>query len=215
MSFTYKKTNNPICKISDGDVIYYDEKQTKGNFLNLILNNNKFEPFPTFTIKDEDRRDIILAIAPQGAGKSYFIKSYLKNYRKIINNTDVYLLSKIKDDKTFKELDYLQVVNIENKLDETLSYNDFEKRDIVIFDDVDALANKDILKSIVKFRSDVLENGRHQDLTILLTLHNLKGQQSISMLFESNIIVIYLSSGTNYNYILSTYVGLNKKQIDI
>ena len=128
----------------------------------------------------------------------------------------MYCISLVEDDKSFADIPYIQRLTVnETWKQKPLEVKDFEENCCIIFDDTDTIRDKDIKKNIDNLKNQVLETGRHANVTALITSHlACKGNETKALLNESHIITIYLQSGSNYNYLLNKYLGLDSKQIN-
>lgn len=218
--FNLNNQGRPICKIAggkyNGRIVCIDENDAVEDelavykpFKSLTLGTDaKFEPYPS-----NRERDILAFFAPSGAGKSTLVRVFCQNYNIKHPSNNIYLFSKIKDDESLKGIKNLKVVRIDDRIyKEPLNYTDFENA-CVIYDDVDTISNKDYEKALLNLQRDILNCGRHSKTTFLATSHiATRGAKSKDLINESHQIVIYPSSGTTYEYLLQTYVGMSKKQ---
>ena len=110
MSFTFNSNSNKrraICKVDGGkynnQTVYYidddvdlDERTPTKNFTSLKLTDGKFAP----CVNPNTERQIISALAPSGAGKSFIAKLYMQDYRKHFKHNPMYIMSALDEDKT-------------------------------------------------------------------------------------------------------------------
>lgn len=232
LSFTRSKNAKPICKIvggkDAGNTVYLHNKEDVPDaidtrciasfeyFKYLALNDGKFTIIPNF----KNDRDIIAFFGPSGAGKSWLMKVYLTEYIKEYPNRPIYMFSKKKNDISFQEIAKLRRVIIDDKLvSEPIPYEVF-KDSMIVFDDIDTLSDatrelKQIKLSVTNIKNDILELGRDMHQSALISSHlATKGHETKTLLNEAQQIVIYPSSGCNYDYLLSKYLGLTTKQIN-
>jgi Cdc6-like AAA superfamily ATPase len=103
-------------------------------------------------LNEQERMTLFIA-GESGAGKSYFIREYAKFYNKMFPKNEIFLISYLEQDETldaFKKINRLKVCeNVEfleniNKLD---IKTEFENT-LVIFDDIDAITNKNAKSKI-------------------------------------------------------------------
>lgn len=237
--------NAPICKIIggkyDGEIVYmnnnFKENQNDNDnlyrdFNGLTLKNAKFELIiepPT------NQRTVIVSYGPSGAGKTYFLGNILDNIVKDKhkwNYNNILFFSKklLEQENSFNNKIKKEMKQIDLNSDELLlnpldlnneQDKDLVKNSIVIFDDINTLSTassqkKQLRKNILEFRDDLLEVSRYLKTTILLTEHiSTNGQESKTILNESNIIVLFLGSGTgSYDRLLRHYLGLKTQQIN-
>lgn len=191
----------------------------------LITNDGIFQPIP-----NPDKRECILCCGPSGSGKSTFIYNYCREFLKLFKNNNIYLFSKLVEDEV---LDKLKPKLKRVMIDETLLtdpidiHTTFENGDMIIFDDINTIKDKKLLKAIEDVRDDVLETGRlvrgqgsskikdNRGFYCMMTNHILAdGAKTKLPILESNKIVIFPhSSGGQVDYFLKTYGGLDNKQI--
>jgi len=188
-----------------------------------------------------DLRDIIFCAAAQGAGKSYWCRSYLDDFMELYcdgnreNNQfekkhkdweyadkDVYLLSKIEDDKAFRDLiQNDKVIHIDisdpdlicDPIDGKVELNN----SLTIWDDYYSF-DKSIGKSLHKTLVELLHNGRSQsgfgdDVFMLITGHQICNYgQTRDILNECSSVVIYPHSGQKYGQkrVMKEYLGYDR-----
>ena len=179
-------------------------------------------------------RDIAYVSGPYGAGKSTYVKNYMKSFIELFepsseNGGDgdktIFLISRIDNDESFR--DYLddgtmiQVdINdpdiIENPLDAKQELNN----SLIIFDDYELL-DKNIQKSIEITLKDVLLNGRDQanegnDIYCIVTSHQMSNySKTRDILNECSSITFFPKAGgvRGIQYVLKNYCGFDKDDI--
>lgn len=90
------------------------------------------------------------------------------------------------------------------------------KESIIVFDDIDTLLNKALVKYIRSFRDDILETGRHYNITIISTSHLIANFLATRTLInEANAIVLFPRGSSFYavSNFLERYLGFTKEQI--
>ena len=225
MSLTFFKTqkSRPIAKIIggklDNQILYVlPEEDEEIGIKNIELPQESiFQPIPDKT----KERDCGFITGASGSGKSYFTKKYVKEYQNMYNKgkkdkdkRPIYLFSRIKEDETLDSIKPLLRIKIgENLLNEPLGMEDF-KNSLVIFDDTDIIKNKLLREQVNHLRDEILQGGRHYNISSLITNHNMVGKDLKCTLNESHFITFFPA---NYNrqlkYLLSEYLGLEKDQI--
>ena len=147
MSFNYENVGNPIAKIigkTNNKTIYLNENSDDIDkpFKELQLsNNNMFQQIPN----NNRERDILYISGQSGSGKSYYSKNYIKEYKKIHKNNDIYLFSNIMNDDSFDEIKGIKKIDIfdEDFIDIDLKADEFGDS-LILFDDVDCIQKKHI-----------------------------------------------------------------------
>ena len=163
-------------------------------------------------------RTIWYITAPSGAGKSFLSKQIIQEYRKLHPKNQIYVFSSLETDPTLDTLKYIKRVKINKPeyLETEFTAQDFENS-ICLFDDVDCLSNKKILKKTMDVLNSILQTGRHFNVSCIYTSHaSTSGHSSKIILNESHVIVIFPScaGGKMLKYICDQYLGLSKTQIE-
>ena len=124
------------------------------------------------------------------------------------------MFSKLTEDSSLDDVKEIKRIKIDNRLiTMPLDVNDF-KDSLVIFDDIDCIKNKEQKAALNDLKNEILETGRHSHTTILITSHlSCKGNETRSILNEAHSITLFPGSGMPIDYLLTNYVGLDKKQI--
>lgn len=180
----------------------------------IFSDNTKLFPYPPIVSQR------IYVAGPSGSGKSTFIGEYLDMMQKMKGGKKkkIYIFSRVPDDEPLDKLK--KVIRIPLEMDFLNKYplkiEDF-KGDILVFDDIDTLANKDISKYLRAFRDDVLETGRHWDITVLSTSHLIANYQSTRTVINEGSAIVIFPRGSTWGAtagFLERYLGFTKKQID-
>lgn len=222
-SLNINNVGKPICKIKGGK---YDNKivcvsasssSDDGLFkefkqLKLEDKDAKFEPIPI--VEDGNERSIITAGGPSGSGKTTYIKMFLRNYINKYPTNNIFMFSKVLGDKSLSDIPNIKYIVIDERLiTEPFDVVDFQNS-CVIFDDIDTIKNKVIKNAINQLKNEILECGRHYKTSACLTSHIMtKGNETKTMLNESQSITLFLGSGMPIDYLLNHYMGLDTKQI--
>ena len=101
-------------------------------------------------------------------------------------------------------------------MDNPLDVKDFEG-DILIFDDIDTIINKQLVQILRHFRDDVLEVGRHFGITCISTSHIITNFHATRTLInEANAIVLF-PRGSSFHQIknfLERYLGFGAEEVE-
>jgi hypothetical protein len=219
-SFNLNNIGKPIAKITggkyDGKTVSCAENNKDNdellyrNFETLTLGDGaKFEPTPN----TKSERDILYIAGPSGSGKSFYTKLYLQNYMKQFPNNSIYMLSKLNDDKSLDGIPLKRIMIDNRVISEPFTVEDF-KDSCLILDDIDALKEKNLKQALYALKTEILETGRHFNVSLILTSHlACKGNETKSILNESHSITIFLKSGMPVQHLLKNYMGMELKQI--
>lgn len=219
MSFNFFKIGRPIAKIKggklDGNIIYISpEEDEEIGLRSLELPaGSKFQPIPDKT----KERDCHYITGASGSGKSTWARKFIKEYQSLYNKgkkqRPIYLFSRIKEDSSLDSIKPNRIKIGENLIQDPLHLEDF-KNSLVIFDDTDIIKPKIIRDSVDHIRDEILQGGRHHNITCVVTNHNLVGRELKTVLNECHTITFFPS---NYNrglkYLLVEYLGLDRHQI--
>jgi hypothetical protein len=216
MALNVENQGNPICLLDKKIVSICDNKNDVMHPLFDIKAkyNQKFQQIPNVNKK----RDILFIAGQSGSGKSYYISQYLIYYKKFYPKNDIYLFSYLKEDETLDKTKGIKRIDIDNPdfLDMEIETDDFENS-MVIFDDCECISNKKTLKKVNEISNKLLITGRHNNVSICFVSHQVtNGQFTKTILNESSSITIFPSTLGNRNlkYLLSEYLGFDKKEIE-
>lgn len=187
LTFEQGKNNTPISK-DKNNVIYL----TTNNGVQKInnLKNNFIVPY----IKQDMNNRTYIA-GNSGCGKSYFIKKYIKAYKKLYPEQDVFIFSILDNDPTLDDVEHL-ITRIDiNKIDE-FEVSDF-KDCLAIFDDYVGLPLRQ--QKLLNYYKDILlKTGRHNGIDVITCNDKLLGGiHSIKDILHSQMIIIYPATGGN------------------
>jgi hypothetical protein len=149
-----------------------------------------------------------------GSGKSVFCAHYAEQYQKIFKDNPVYLVSNIDEDSAIDSIEDLIRIPIEDIMNGKITPKAIHDS-LIIFDDVDAIVDKNISNKIERIRDQLLTTGRHSKVTVLVTSHLganfLHTKTSIN---ESAFTVIFPRGGNfvHIHRILHDYNGLDSRQ---
>jgi hypothetical protein len=187
LTFDDGKDNIPISK-DKNNVIYLTTNKGVQSITNL--NNNFIVPFIK---KDMNNRTYIAGNS--GCGKSYYIKKYIKAYKKLYPDQDIFLFSILHDDKTLADIDDL-ITRIDINNIEDFEIKDF-KDCLAIFDDYVGLPAKQ-QKILNYYKDTILKTGRHAGIDIITCNDKLLGGvHSIKDILHSQYVVVFPQTGGN------------------
>lgn len=163
---------------------------------------------------------VIMLGARRGAGKSYLCAEIIKNWSKIYKERKIFYISKIKkgvetdDMKLPKRALRLDVINDFMSLRDDLS---MFKNSLMCFDDIyDSRLNDKEQKALMDSIKDLMENSRHDNISLVLTAHMFMNGKNCTLLNELSHIVVYPKFSNLYQIknVLKEYIGLSKQEID-
>jgi nicotinamide riboside kinase len=208
----------PIAKIKgDGKlnnqilyVLPYEDNEM--GMVNMELDPKmKFHPIPDNT----KNRDCHYITGASGSGKSTWCRKFINEFQQQHKKKkkDIYLFSRITEDESLDSIKPLRIKIGDNLVVDPLQLEDF-KDSLVIFDDTDIIKPKKLRDEVDHLRDEILQGGRHKNITCLITNHNMVGKDLKTVLNECHTITFFPA---NYNrqlkYLLNEYLGLDKNQI--
>jgi hypothetical protein len=206
MSFNFKERGQPLAKIGKS-IVYLDKDDNTGIKQIKAKNNDIFSQLPSI-----EGRDILYISGPSGAGKSTYSHNFAEKYHIIHPDNKIYLISRVKNDASLNGLNMIEIdpENFDNEVDIV----DLDEC-LVIFDDSDQLP-KVTKDKVTFFRDQLLELGRHKNISVVNTSHLLTNyRQSRTMLNEAKTVTFFPASNFyNIKRYLKEYVGLNPSQIE-
>lgn len=175
-----------------------------------IPNNSVFQLLPDKTAS----RQIIYCTGASGSGKSTFTRKYVKEYKKLYKDREVFLFSALKEDESLDEVKPKRF-----KIDESLVTNPLDIEDLkdslVIMDDIDVINPKKVKEAVYHILNEILQIGRHFNITCIVTNHLPSDFQRTRIILNESHIVCYfpLSAGGKVKYMLEQYLDLDPQQI--
>lgn len=223
MSLNISKIGHPLCIINGGDYngtkIYVSDEipndKVKKSKLNKTFEKLKIEDDGIFQqIPDTKKeREVGMVCGQSGSGKSTYIKKYCKEYKKSYKNNDIYMFSNLKEDETLKDLKINRIKIDESLINEPLTVEDF-KDSLVLFDDIDVIRDKKVKEAVYQVMNEILETGRHFNVSCVMTVHYPNKPNIRTMLNECHFFV-YFPWGAikSTHYVLENYLGVDRENL--
>ena len=202
-----------------------EPKQKKNQILSVGKADNNIEEYkcnPKETIQQlpdvSKERTILYVTGASGSGKSYYIKNFADQYRKLYPKRPIYVFSALADDTgSLDKIKKLQRVKIHDPafLAEEITTDQFAES-FCIFDDCEAIANKPLRKKVWEIQNGILTTGRHHQISCAVATHTAtNGNETKLILNEAHSVTIFPTGlgGRSLKYLLEGYFGLDKNQI--
>lgn len=144
-------------------------------------------------LKNQTQR--LFIIAQSGTGKSTWIANYLKKYERMFPSNKIFMISR-KEDEAFTGIK-LKYVDLEKEeyIKKPLTYKDFPKSCIVVFDDTTCYPDRDVRLNCNRLRDDILQLARSKDISLISTSHKYSNRDETGVLWtESTWVVLSLTS---------------------
>ncbi|NBW11103.1 MAG: hypothetical protein EBR82_24035 [Caulobacteraceae bacterium] len=155
--------------------------------------------------------------AKAGAGKSYYLKQYIQNYKKIYKDNKVYLMSESNTDKLIDDL--VKRIPLDKFVESELEWSDIPDHSLLAFDDIDCLENTKengfLKKKLYHLMNSSIQNARKKHISIVQTVHcATDGQTTKVMLLSCSSFVFFLNSvSIQHKNALNKYLGISKENI--
>lgn len=134
--FPFANVDKKTVYITDND------DDDKDNMLGTFIDIGKNRKFQLAIPNDSFRLSIF---GPSGVGKSTFVSSVIKEYKKKYKKNKIYMISPTKDDDAYADLkDVIQYIKIDDSLiTDPMEFTEFSNA-LIIFDDSEMLSAKKI-----------------------------------------------------------------------
>jgi hypothetical protein len=193
----------------NGEFIYINNKDFTSGKTSINLKDGKIVPLPKKNIVDK-----IYICGVSGSGKSSYIGEYMKQYKKMFRDSDIYLYSSIEEDKV---LDKHNPIRIDISDIENIQIEPFEfENSLVIFDDTNTIKDKEINNAVMSEKDWLLEQGRHFNIRLCISSHLIyDGHNTRRTLNEATQVVIFPKSSGLYQIkqFLKNYCGYERDEI--
>ena len=204
-----KKVNN-LC---------FKENSDQGGTSIAIHDGYKFNLAPRPV--SEKERSVLFVAGESGAGKSYLIREYAKDYHKMFPKNPIYLISYLDQDETldsYKEIVRLYCFKEDFLMDcPTLDLESNFNNSFVIFDDIDSIAEKKNKAIIYGLLNKMLRIGRHFNISVAYLGHELYSSHDLKTILNESHTITFFPKYLNYKklkYLLEEYFGLSKDQVE-
>jgi len=235
-SVSLKKTEESVA---------YSGKDVNGATQYIQLHKDKVSDQNTLKGKDFhiipnlQNRQIIYVAGASGSGKSYFTAHFIRDFLALDKNKSkkVYIFSRLAEDKVFDNIIKSEEKRVASSKSEDVPpvrvhrvtineslitdpidiQNEVEKGSLLVFDDTETLTGK-VAKAVYALIDDVLQCGRHFNLSMVITSHLINGNnRNFTRMVhnESHFTVLfpYGLSRKHINYYAENYLGISKAQI--
>ena len=219
--------NKKVCCNACSNITYH--KKHLGHIVNEDEHNNDimlpeklhFELSPSN--QPHTQPSLVYITAPRGAGKSFFVSTYLSAFKKLYPSYRVFLISRKEQDKLLdglidKRIDTEDILEADFKADDFKFKNG--KGSLLIFDDCDTLDSSkkhNVKEAVYKLMDDVIEVGRGLSIFAIITSHiGANGVKESRRIINGSTSITIFNACINANtkYLLNHHLGLSKKTID-
>lgn len=179
-------------------------------------NKWQFEPLPPPAGPDDKiKREIFVVTGPSGSGKSYWIRSYVRNYLKLFPKHSVFLISSLSHDDTLDAVKELQRIDTDKLVANPPKDVKTWTNSLLLIDDVEGL---DAAKAaaVQRVQDMVASEGRHTGTTLIRASHlSTDYKRTRLLLQEAHGFILFPQAGAHsqYTYLLTKYGGMEKKVV--
>lgn len=180
----------------------------------MIIDDGILKPY--VNKKQKDRFTYYISGA-NGCGKSTFISFIIQSYKKAYKNGKIYLFSEKDEDQALDKFNPIRIELDEELIKEPISLDEFPKNSLVIFDDIDSIANKKLKHSVYNTINLLLKVGRSAKINTIVSSHMMSNYaETRHFINESANICIFPQTGSVHylQSFLKKYIGLSKKEIN-
>jgi hypothetical protein len=189
----------------------YDQVKKKDIGTKLELVDGTMQPVPF-----DGTRTVAYSFGLSGSGKTFWTYHFALQYKKMYPKNPIYLISRLEEDDTLDKLKpTLKRILIDDSFESAgLKSEDF-RDSLVIADDFDTLPAKQ-KKAVCALIDDMLQVGRHFNISLALTAHLGSDYKSSRMILNEAHYITAFVGGSNpkaIKYVMETYGGLDSKDV--
>lgn len=180
----------------------------------IRINDGVFDFIPMMR---ENQVQKVFISGMSGSGKSTWIASYAKNYKKLFPKNNIIVISRHDEDAVIDNIGGVKRIKLtDDILEAEIDIKDLHDS-LVIMDDIDTIPNKNIAKLIANLRDDLLENARHYNIYMCCVAHQILNYKNTRhLILESDCIVFFpRSGGYQIKRFLKEYASLDKDKINM
>lgn len=166
---------------------------------------------------DPDARLVATYQGPSGSGKSTVILGVCSRYHKLFPSRPIVILSRLSDPDDALSQDWIHRIRLDSLKEKQFDLSEFHNGGCVIVDDVDGV-DSETDKKIQELITLIASQGRHYRISLLWSSHNLTNFSKTRLILQeamSYCIFPHASSFHQIRYLLSSYCGMDKKEISL
>lgn len=170
-------------------------------------------------ISTKAKRNILFIAGSSGCGKTYEACKYIQRLSKIFPDRQVTIFTQSDDHDLYShfKLDP-EIVPIDEALVEEPVCQEELRDNIVLFDDVDSIRNKEIRAEVFDLIERILKLGRKFNIQIVVTYHLLTNyRETRYILSEADYIIVFPNDGSRNQFkrLFETYIGIDSGELDV
>jgi len=183
------------------------------SMVQIILKDGEMK----LTFDPNTERQVFYITGMSGSGKSTLTGELMENYHKLFPLHEVYLFSNKGDDPALDRHKFMTRVPMTRELYEDPLELSVLHHSLVIFDDVEAISDKALVKEIDRLKDLILQQGRSYHCSFIYISHLANDyRRTRTILNESHCITIFpqMCSAYSLKYLLEKYLGFGKADQD-
>jgi hypothetical protein len=213
------KDGDPLALITSG--------KHAGEFVSISDKGNLGQSFALETgtlipiLSTVGERSVEYIAGPSGSGKSTLVADLVKRYLRLHPDQKAFLFSRSpqEDDPVFAGIPFNQIPITNQLLLKPVDVTKINPGTLLVFDDVGTIHNDAQRKAVEKIMMDAVEVGRKYRIFVIITSHLIiptDKKFARTIMNEIQYITIFPKSGSAHqiNYVLKTYFGMDKTQIN-
>lgn len=162
-------------------------------------------------------REVVYICGPSGVGKSTWSAQYIYNYLSLFPDRRVFVFSRLKIDPLLDEMGCIEIP-IDEQIGEIDIIRDM-KNCLCLFDDIDTIPDKALREKVYAISADILETGRHNNISIIITSHLAKGVDrnvARTNINEAHKFVFFPKAGNSADYtkLLKDNLGIETRVVN-
>lgn len=165
------------------------------------------------TFSPEEERQIFYITGMSGSGKSTLTGELAENYHKLFPDNEVYLFSNKPEDSALDRHEFLVRVPMDEGLYERPLTLDALRDSLVIFDDVEAISDKDLAKEIDRLKDLIMQQGRSYHISMVYISHLANDYKRTRVILnEAHCITVFPQMCSQYSlrYLMEKYLGFGR-----
>ena len=171
-------------------------------------------------VDEKHQVDVKYFVGRQGAGKSYEITKFIKEYKMVYPNRKVFIISEKESDENFENMNVTQLNIFKffgSDVEEKTTFETFKIPCLVIFDDVDCLKHRDkeLKRDVFTLISTIINLCRDHEISVIQTSHiGTDGNETRDIIGSMNAFTYFKHAKTaQIDRILMHYMGIDKQLI--
>lgn len=136
--------------------------------------NNQYCLKPVKRVYDNSERECIFITGVSGTGKSRWVSDYIEDYKRQYPDNEIVVFSNVPEDECIDRHNPIRM-DLTKLVEEPIEDLEELNNTCCIFDDTAKIPDKKINQAVQKVRDMILNEGRHNNITCIVTSHDALG----------------------------------------